>query len=686
MAPLVTHRISLLLCILGWCFLGWLVAFPCVASAQVGTQDSSPSAVLGSSNSTASFEELLEESRLLLGTGRPIDARAKLQQALAMRPEDYRPHMLLGQYYLFNVAHFKLAYRYLKTAEKHFSKTYGSDLDGSLSTQIGGEHAILLYLLSEAELNLDRYQASLDTLDRFEKLYWLDWYPGTRAWVLMKLKRIDEAITVAQAGLARKADPRRTWNILGILLSVKGSRELSLNAFQQAIKTELSLLGSGMIATPLNNAGEVYREMFKDAYAEGSWLRAVRLPDGCEHVLPSLNLANLYIDQTRLFQAERVLKDFETCFAADPLRKDTEHRTLLALARGKIALHSNNLDSALELIRQAAEEEQWFGKIGTNQNDVTFAANVAFAQALNAQAVALEDRAYESFVEKAQAKLQIPFLRLRAWWLNRQARRIALEELDDFEDLFIRNTDSMVAYPTLGSALAGFSTRSLRKRVERMISTDDRKEAHNFYRLYLAKNLLAHGENEEAKKILSELLTSFSPHQRLARAEVLANLLVLQKDESSSWFHTNSAAEEKTRIARSYELFELLPSHLRFYNLPLPVLAEARALDEEGRSILTDISNSLLSARFEQRKGNSEVRYSLAINAAAKNADGSYPVSLHLIDTRSKTQILVESENVSADGTGSASLINSFINKVFAHRRDPLNNEQPSVPILKGIL
>jgi len=116
------------------CLLACLLAAPSQVLAQVGAENSSQLDSLGTgSDKSLSFDSLLEESRLLLSGGRPIDARAKLQQALALRPNDYRPHMLLGQYYLFNVAHFKLAYRYLKTAEKHFSTVYGSDLDGSLS-------------------------------------------------------------------------------------------------------------------------------------------------------------------------------------------------------------------------------------------------------------------------------------------------------------------------------------------------------------------------------------------------------------------------------------------------------------------------------------------------------------------------------------------------------------------------
>ncbi|MCB0324686.1 MAG: tetratricopeptide repeat protein [Bdellovibrionales bacterium] len=672
-------------------FVTWAHLHQSTAGAVPGlaTEDSiAEESLLSENDASKSFEELLEESKFLLRSGRPIDARAKLQRALKMQPSDYRPHMLLGQYYLFNVAHFKLAYRYLKTAEKHFSRQFGNDLEGTLDLDQAGQHAMLLYLLSEAELNLDKYEESLATLDRFEQLYWLDWYPGTRAWVLMKLKRIDEAIKVAQAGLMRNADPRRTWNILGILLSVKGNRELSLHAFQQAIQAELSLSGSGMIATPLNNAGEVYREMFQDQYAEGAWLRAVRLPDGCEHILPSLNLANMYIDQLRLFQAERVLKDFEACFAEESIRKDSEHRSLLALARGKIKLLANDLDGSLELLHFASEQEQWFGKIGTNENDVRFAANVALAQALEAEAAVLQDTVYEHFWERLIAYARIPYLRVRAWWLHRKARRIAVEELDDLEDLFIRNTDSMVAYPTLGRALAGFNQRSMTKRIERMIQNDDRPPAHSYYRLYLAENLLAHGEVEDAAAIFKTELKNFTPRDRLARAEALAKLLTIAEAGRDSILRSESESERTERVAYANELFDLLPSHVRFHNLALPVHGTLAPVDDESRALLEEIGEALFRKRFEKlaEGERSLARYGLALSSGPRTDAGQYMVTIHLLDTRTDRQIAAQSMELPADGTGAAKLINEFIAKAFQHRVDPPGEPVPPVPILEGIL
>jgi hypothetical protein len=659
----------LIYCLLCLCFL------PALAFGQLDTEIDSGDGI-NAPKEKQDLEELLLNAQTLLATGRPIDARAKLIEAVRLAPNDYRPHMLLGRYYLFEVAHFKLAYRHLKTSDTKFAAKYGKD--DKVDALYQNQHAILLYLLSEAELNLDKYEESLKTLDRFEERYWMDWYPGTRAWLLMKLKRVDEAIRIAQFGVYKKSDLRRTWNILGILLSVKGKRELSLEAFKEAIKAELSIGGSGMIATPLNNAGEVYREMFKDDLAEASWVRAVRLPDGCEHILPSLNLANLYIDQLRLFQAERVLRDFEACFQQQSFRKDTEHRTLLALARGKIALHSNKLAESLEKLEVATSDQQWFGKIGTNENDVKVAASSALAQTLNAIAVAKKDTYYDSYYAWAKSKVEIPFLRARAWWLNRQARKTAVEELEDFEDLFIRNTDSMIQYPTLGRTLAGFNTASASKRFTRMKETDSRENAHLYYDLYRATNLLEAGERSQATKILREISPLWRSTDRLARAETLALLTLAQKRARSFW--QTPSSEELQNIE---ELYSLLPSQVRYYDFRLPVKLNVNSTNSGANKYLKTAAKFLQSNRFLSVP-DSNARYQLSLLSPESGT-----LKIQLVD--SKNSAVLASSSVKYDISKNeepdlAKLINKFNTKAFKYRVDAQANPLPQLPLLNGIL
>ena len=667
------------------CALCVLVVFTASANAVPGDTRQSDSELFNSDET--SLEQLLSEAEELQTAGRPIDARAKFQQAMKLAPKDYRPHMMLGQYYLFEVAHFKLAYQYIKAAVDLFEKEFGDENSDQLDELNSRQHAFLLYLLSEAQLNLDKYQDSLATLDRFENNYWMDWYPGTRAWVLMKLKRVDEAISVAQSGLLTGADPRRTWNIMGILLSIRGQRRLSLQAFAQAIRSEYLLGGRGRIATPLNNAGEVYRELFEDNFAEAAWVTALQLPDGCEHILPSLNLAILYIDQLRLFQADRVLKDFKACFALQSERKDSEHRTLLALARGKVLLYQNQVDPALEEFFVATQDQQWFGKIGTQEDDVKFAANVALANAYEAKAEALRDHVFESLFDAAQARGEIVYYQLRSWWLNRKARELGLRKLDDLEDLLIRNTDTMVQYPTLGTALAAFNELSFAKRIERMIKNDSRKDAHTYYQLYLATNLLYHGEEEEALEILRDVRKRLRPIDRLALAETLVR--IIQAESRIYGFFNRPSSEEELSILRNKEeLFGTLPSHLRFNGIALPVDLRISLAENSDQELLEEIADELLSVRFERipPQLKEKARYALVISSSIAPEADTHLISIHLLDTLQDTQKIMLSEKLEDNGKGKEALVNNFIAKVFSHQVDPPGGELPKLPILEGIV
>ncbi|MCB0358005.1 MAG: hypothetical protein KDD44_00160 [Bdellovibrionales bacterium] len=652
---------------------------PLSASTDDAMQKLSPS------ERSAKVEELLNEAQHLFIERKPIDARSKLLKALQLAPNDYRPHMHLGEYYLIEVGHFRLAHRYLRTAEELFKKQFGVVDETKLDEAYWRDHANLLYLLAESRLNLDNYQGALDTVERFEKLYWRNSLPGTKAWILMKLKRLDDAIRTAQAGLLRGAEPGRTYNILGILLSIRDSRELSLSAFSKAIKAERALGALGQPATPLNNAGEVYREMFQDDLAEAAFVQALSYPDGCEHILPSLNLAMLYIDEVRLFQAERVLRDFEACFAQNAVRSDTEHRALIALARGRIELRKGDVDAAIKDLEHALSREQWFGKIGTNANDVQFAALLSMAAALNAKAAVLEDRIPLSLAEAARQEFEIPALRIRAWWLNRRARNLGIDQLDSLEDISIRNTDTMLEYPTFGEGLSGLPVRALRERLRDIEVNDERAIARAYYALYRATNLLAHGSPGQALPILQRAYSSFREIDRLVRAETIAQLLHARRERRWFWSSENDEEHQETD-ALIEELFELLPSHVRFHGFLLPVAVESSAFKESDEPLVEELKERLLQTRFSERSGASRqhAAFALTIYLHYPEKTGGAPDAQLLLKDRRTDAVIAQLSRQVQSGDEVSALVNDFVDKVFSHRADPPPAPVPALEILSS--
>lgn len=506
-----------------------------------------------------SAEQLLLEATQLLMSEHLLDARTKLLRALKKDPKNYRTHYTLATYYLVHVGHFRLALKYIQRAKQLFAQQHGAApyIDPALQM----EHATILYYQSQIRLNLDNYAGALNSLDTYASLgYMADWYPGSRAWILMKLGRLQEAITVARAGIISGADPSRTLNMLGILLSMSGQATQALEVFKKAIGAEFALGISGQPATPLNNAGEVYKELFQDDKAESAFLRATSLPDGCEHVLPSLNLVLLYIDQLRLAPAASILNAFERCVAQFPLRNNEEHSALVHLARGRLALHTGHIDAAIGHLRQASEGTQWFGKIGTNQDDLIVATAISLAQALQRKNNILRLSLYESFIEQIRSYKQRIENSIEAWWKLRQARQILVNDLSSIEDLHIRHTDSLLEYPTLGEVLKDIASVSLSERIESELKVDSRAPAQLYYALYSAENRLGWFNGPTIRTELDRIISQSRPkNEAFLQLHALIQRLRLR----------NSGTTAYSKDA--YAIFSKMPAALRNYGLKLPV-------------------------------------------------------------------------------------------------------------------
>ncbi|MDD2944192.1 MAG: hypothetical protein PHC51_14670, partial [bacterium] len=561
-----------------------LALAPLVSQAQDLSNRNLPTLSEGASQRQAkTVDELLEEAQDFFSADHPIDARANLLAALEKAPDDYRPQMMLGSYYLTTVAHFQLALRYLESARTLLEKTYPDEESRAMDPLVWQHHARLLMLISDAQLNLDYYEKALTTLDEFLKAYFDPSIPASKAWILMKLGRLDDAIRTAQAGLLRDPSPGRTLNVLGILFSLKGNDKLALDTLTKAAIAELSLGLRSQLSTPLNNSAEVYREMFLDNDAEATWEEALKLPDGCSHILPSMNMVLLLTDQMRILASRKILDEFESCFANNPLRSDTEHRALLKLARGRLKLREGKAEEAVQLLQAAANMRQWFGKIGTSQDDMALALHLTLAQAQDALARTLYSSSTDSILAWTKSKSRQFWLRTQSAWHMRKARLLAVENLKDFEDIVLRNTDSMLEYATLGEFIATFPAYSSTNRLKQLLSRESNQVAAAYYKLYLAS---VKGDQNDRLQIINEVLTALRPYDALARAEALTLKIKLSRKISDT---------------DVLSLFEVSPAHLLYNQIQLPAHFVSRGsdADETGQQIARTILASTISPREE---------------------------------------------------------------------------------------
>jgi tetratricopeptide (TPR) repeat protein len=315
-----------------------------------------------------------------------------------------------------------------------------------------------------------------------------------------------------------------------------GEEQNSLDVFREAIAYEQSLGTDGQPATPLNNSGEVYRELFDEERAESQWIRATSSHDGCEHVLPSLNLALLYIEQANFQAAKRAMDSFASCVAQYPLRNGEEHRALVHLIRGRLQLHTGHVEKAIKHFEEALADRQWFGKIGTSEEDLRAATMTSLAQALQR---ANERQAFRvgggigGWFDTVAARSKRT---VSTWWYFRRARQILSEQLNRFEDIQIRNTDSMLEYPTLGDLLSTIPTDVLERRLAYERESDRRPEAHVFYDAYLAQNLLSQGDVARATRLLNRVSTSVRPRaDELLRVQTMLQKLKLLAPGSAEY-------------------------------------------------------------------------------------------------------------------------------------------------------
>jgi Tfp pilus assembly protein PilF len=541
-----------------------IVIVPQSNEAQFSFEDETTQAVDDSEDlSSYSAEELSSSAERLMRSEQPISARTRLLAAIEKDPDYYPAYELLAEYYLDFVGHFKLALRYFKQGQNIFFKQHGEPPYSDRMTIF--EHSRQLMVLSQIRLNLDDYSGALRALDEFQQYgYYNPGYYSSRAWILMKLNRLDEAIENARTGVLNTAGSGAL-NMLGILLSISGQPEAGLKVFDQAIELD-NMLGDGHSATPLNNAGEVYRERFMDIKAEQYWTRAKSLPDGCEHVLPSLNLAILKMEHLKTTAAEDSLDSFEECVRKYTVKNDEEHRSLITLARGRIALEEGNITKALDLLKQTLARGQWFGKIGTNVNDLKIGALISYAETLQAAANHLKWQIPEQFYERPIIWQKILTLRFKSWWYKRKARFL-FQSMNNMEDVYIRHSDSVVDYPKLGFLLATFPSQSLKEKLAKIRKKDDRKEADIYYDSYYAESLINDGYHLQGLKILDASLDKINTYHRTPYERSLIAHLNVLKVKALDNKHAPSS------IAASLAVFNINPARLINAGVRLPVKA-----------------------------------------------------------------------------------------------------------------
>ncbi len=568
----------------------FLLLLPIFASAQNGNNefwdpfDLNPTTD-NRDDQEKSVETLIREASVLI-YDQPLTARSKLTVALKKDPRSILALNMLGNYYMTNVGHYRLALKYFKKAEKILFEDFGKPPYVDYRQQL--LHSEILRQLGAVRQNLDLYQQALDNLNEYESYGYSDPYlQSSRAWIYFKLKQPEKGIEEAKNGIRAGSAIGNNLNILGILYSVIGEKEKGIQTLLKAYDFEKSLGSYGRSATPLNNMGEVYRELFKEDQAANSWESAVRLPDGCEHILPSLNLAVIHIEGLRLKLAEIALKNFQSCFAQYPLKNNEEHQSLLELILARIRYYQGDPASAITHLQNAIEHQQWFGSIGTDIADLQSAIYSDYSKSLLAYNNQLRTTPQETFLDKLATWKKIFTNSIQASWYNRKAKLLLLSVLNKFEDLDVRHTDSLLDYPSLGFYFQNLPKSTARRVITAQEKLDTRPNAKFYYQTYLAFNLAQTGSKEEARQILQQVINEPKiEFDQALKAQALAQLIPI--------------SPESNQPALIEKLFKTQPAGILNNNLKFPVNSEG--LPTELIKLLEQTNFDLASGKTTQFK------------------------------------------------------------------------------------
>ena len=213
-----------------------------------------------------------------------------------------------------------------------------------------------------------------------------------------------------------------------------------------------------------------------------------------------------------------------------------------------------------------------------------------------------------SIFEKFNNLIQIIKNKIESNWFHKKVILILTEDLTDFEDLYIRHTDSFLEYPTLGAITKKIPRSTFERAINKMKANDNRQGAILYYNAYLAENYLNNGKKSKALEIFKQIINDKRSNYDLA-LKTHIKLLLLQQIKNSN----------QEYIKLTQEIFSTSPGNLRNYGLKLLVnydnLSSQIIKKLNKTSFTLDDSNSLnLRYKISYSNSNNEHNFSFIDN------------------------------------------------------------------------
>jgi hypothetical protein len=217
----------------------------------------------------------------------------------------------------------------------------------------------------------------------------------------------------------------------------------------------------------------------------------------------------------------------------------------------------------------------------------------------------------------------------------RKARQVLTNELKDIEDLIVRNTDSLLEYPTLGEVLKGLRRISLTRRIEQQRKDDTRGPAQVFYDEYLAESSLGFWHRNEGVALLDTVIQRARPkYDELLRTQAMLNKMKVLDAESQAYQDL------------AYKVLLLGPAELRNHGLKLPVKVDVSGANKS-------LQSSFLKGPFLPSKNDSVP----CVVRGTSDTDGKHRLVFSCTSAQTKNRV--------ADDPDPNIVVNKLSNLVF---------------------
>ena len=531
--------------------LGLLAVLAAVIALQVRAQQPGPSPAVGDESilvGTAAEQEALASAE----AGKFVRAREQAEAILGKDKDSLLANVVLGKVNHDGEANHARALFFTRRAEELLARSFGaapsSDLAIAWHRRLLGEEAEIL-------MQMDRGLEALAVLDRYRELYGND-REGRRVWVLMKLRRFEEARRVAREMAASEKIGERISGFNG-LIAIAG--EAHDREGMYAVTNE------GIAATEdrscilrANGAGAALG-VLRFAEAEDSARRSLTAEYNNCWAPDYDGLASLYLLEGSFQRAISSLQKLKEAHVEREAQPELSARNRVLL--GQLLYALGQLGEAEKI---ADETYSMPGRTGISSTAVTqqHLATALFYWAVLDARVAQEEerRAAHALTGGAGDDVELARLILRRWEVRHAVLKLAADEEDLVTTIrpYLGPTDPWIAAALVRTVGPGVMTSAIASARALDASVPG---LGAYYDAMAVEVAFLGGDLEDTVRQGVAALASLPPEEALIRFRVMA----MTADALQRLGRADQARPYYRTLAEQY------PTALRLLDLALPV-------------------------------------------------------------------------------------------------------------------